>query len=105
MKALGILLLLTLLENSFTFPKPDKKKKDNWKEIAKDALCDSRDSAGVMEALKESVVTNYYSTIQIVGTKLWKLVFFSIILKKKRIYSVYFMHTVPAAQVRTGIPH
>ena len=73
MKALGILLLLTLLENSFTFPKPDKKKKDNWKEIAKDALCDSRDSAGVMEALKESVVTNYsnYSTIQIVGTKLW----------------------------------
>lgn len=52
MKALGFLLLLTLIENSFTFPKHDKKKKDDWKEIAKDALCDSRDSAGVIAALK-----------------------------------------------------
>ena len=68
MKPLGILLLLTLLENSLTIPKLDKKKY-NWKEIAKDALCDSRDSAGVMEALKDSVVTNYsnYSTMQIQG--------------------------------------
>ena len=53
MKAFEILLLVTLIENSFTFPKHDKKKKDNWKEIAKDALCDSRDSAGVIEALKD----------------------------------------------------
>ena len=54
MKALRILLLLTLLEDGSTFPKRDKKKKkDNWKELAKDALCDSRDSAGVMEVLKD----------------------------------------------------
>ena len=52
MKLLGSLLLLTLLGNIHTFPKPDKKK-DNWKELAKDALCDTKNSNGVMEALKD----------------------------------------------------
>ena len=52
MKLLGSLLLLTLLGNIHTFPKPDKKK-DNWKELAKDALCDTQDSNGVIEVLKE----------------------------------------------------
>ena len=68
MKALGILLLLTLLENSLGFPKPDKKK-DNWKEIAKDALCDSRDSAGVMEALKDYDDTSLWFVLVSSGKK------------------------------------
>ena len=52
MKVLGSLLLLTLLGNILTFPKPDKKK-NNWKELAKDALCETKDSNGVMEVLKD----------------------------------------------------
>ena len=52
MKVLGSLLLLTLLGNILIFPKPDKKK-NNWKELAKDALCETKDSNGVMEVLKD----------------------------------------------------
>merc|ERR1711983_245740 len=42
----------TLLGNILSFPKPEEKK-DSWKDIAKDALCDTKDSHGVMKALKE----------------------------------------------------
>ena len=52
MKKLGAILLLTLIGNILSFPKPDEKKHD-WKDMAKDALCDTKDSHGVMKALKE----------------------------------------------------
>merc|ERR1711983_6347 len=42
----------TLLGNILSFPKPEEKK-DSWKDMAKDALCDTKDSHGVMKALKE----------------------------------------------------
>ena len=46
--------MASLVDFSLTFPKPGAKKngKDNWKDVAKDALCETKDPNGVMKALK-----------------------------------------------------